>query len=143
MLFFFTPSESAKEQRIPRGIWVLGFVSLLMDLSSEMIHALLPLFMVKVLAIPVLAVGVIEGIAEGTAMISKLFSGVIADRFHRPKLLAVIGYGLSALSKPLFPFPFSTTGRYLDYGGATLLDTWLRTERYGGIECHWQLAAMR
>lgn len=88
---------------IPAGIWVLGFVSLLMDLSSEMIHALLPLFMVKALGTPVIAVGLIEGIAEGTAMVTKLFSGVVADRFRRPKLLAVLGYGLSALSKPLFP----------------------------------------
>lgn len=88
---------------IPQGIWVLGFVSLLMDLSSEMVHALLPLFMVKALGTPVLAVGLIEGIAEGTAMVTKLFSGVVADRFRKPKLLAVLGYGLSALSKPLFP----------------------------------------
>jgi MFS family permease len=88
---------------IPAGIWVLGFVSLFMDLSSEMIHALLPLFMVKALGTPVIAVGLIEGIAEGTAMVTKLFSGVIADRFRRPKLLAILGYGLSALSKPLFP----------------------------------------
>ena len=118
MFFFFTPPEAAKEQRIPRGIWVLGFVSLLMDLSSEMIHALLPLFMVKVLATPVLAVGLIEGIVEGTAMISKLFSGVVADRFRRPKLLAVIGYGLSALSKPLFPLA-SGLGMLI---GARILD---------------------
>lgn len=89
--------------RIPRGIWVLGFVSLFMDLSSEMIHALLPLYMVKVLAVPVIAVGLIEGIAEATAMVTKLFSGAVADHFRTPKLLAVLGYGLSALSKPLFP----------------------------------------
>jgi MFS family permease len=95
----FTPDAI----RIPTGIWVLGFVSLLMDLSSEMIHALLPLFMVKALGTPVIAVGVIEGIAEGTAMVTKLFSGVLADRFRKPKLLALLGYGLSALSKPLFP----------------------------------------
>ena len=74
-----------------------------MDLSSEMIHALLPLFMVKALGIPVIAVGLIEGIAEGTATVTKLFSGVVADRLRKPKLLAVLGYGLSALSKPLFP----------------------------------------
>ena len=94
---------------IPRGIWVLGFVSLLMDLSSEMIHAILPLFMVKALGIPVIAVGLIEGIAEGTAMVTKLFSGVVSDRFRRPKLLAVLGYGLSALSKPLFPLASGLT----------------------------------
>ena len=74
-----------------------------MDLSSEMIHALLPIYMVKVLATPVLAVGLIEGVAEATAMITKLFSGVIADHLRRRKLLALLGYGLSALSKPLFP----------------------------------------
>jgi MFS family permease len=82
---------------------MLGFVSLLMDLSSEMIHALLPLFMVKTLGTPVIAVGLIEGIAEGTATVTKLFSGVVSDRLRKPKLLAVLGYGLSALSKPLFP----------------------------------------
>ena len=103
---------------IPRGIWVLGFVSLLMDLSSEMIHAILPLFMVKALGTPVIAVGLIEGIAEGTAMVTKLFSGVIADRMRKPKLLAVLGYGLSALSKPLFPLasglPLLISARFID-----------------------------
>ena len=103
---------------IPRGIWVLGFVSLLMDLSSEMIHAILPLFMVKALGTPVIAVGLIEGIAEGTAMITKLFSGVIADRMRKPKLLAVLGYGLSAFSKPLFPLasglPLLISARFID-----------------------------
>ena len=74
-----------------------------MDLSSEMIHALLPLFMVKGLGTPVIAVGLIEGVAEGTAMVTKLFSGIVSDGFRKPKLLAVLGYGLSALSKPLFP----------------------------------------
>jgi len=103
---------------IPRGIWVLGFVSLLMDLSSEMIHAILPLFMVKALGTPVIAVGLIEGISEGTAMVTKLFSGVIADRMRKPKLLAVLGYGLSALSKPLFPLasglPLLISARFID-----------------------------
>jgi Na+/melibiose symporter-like transporter len=69
-----------------------------MDLSSEMIHAILPLFMVKALGTPVIAVGLIEGIAEGTAMVTKLFSGVIADRMRKPKFLAVLGHELSALS---------------------------------------------
>ncbi len=106
MTLFFHPPEERKGSRIPQipqGVWVLGFVSLFMDLSSEMIHALLPLYMVQVLATPVLAVGAIQGIVEGTAMMTKLFSGVISDHFRRPKLLAVLGYGLSALSKPLFP----------------------------------------
>lgn len=90
-------------RRIPAGIWALGFVSLLMDVSSEMIHALLPIYMVTVLGTSALAVGVIEGIAEATASIVKVFSGALSDWLGRRKLLAVIGYGLAALTKPVFP----------------------------------------
>jgi MFS family permease len=82
---------------------VLGLVSLLMDLSSETIHSLMPLFMVSVLGASALAVGFIEGIAEGTASIAKLFSGAISDRMGRRKPLILLGYGLAAFSKPLFP----------------------------------------
>ncbi len=81
----------------------LGFVSLAMDLSSEMIHALLPLFMVGTLGLSVAAVGLIDGIAEATASIAKVFSGWVSDRLGRRKPLILLGYGLAALSKPLFP----------------------------------------
>ncbi|MBE9605596.1 MFS transporter [Acetobacteraceae bacterium H6797] len=92
-----------RRARIPGGIWALGFVSLLMDVSSEMIHALLPIYMVAVLGTSVLAVGIIEGIAEATAAIVKIFSGAISDWLGKRKLLAVIGYGLGAITKPIFP----------------------------------------
>ena len=88
---------------IPRGIWVLGLVSLTMDLSSELIHALLPLYMAGVLGASTLTIGIIEGIAEATALIVKLFSGVLSDLFRRRKPLAVLGYGLAALTKFIFP----------------------------------------
>jgi MFS family permease len=88
---------------IPRGIWALGLVSLAMDLSSELIHALLPLYMAGVLGASTLTIGIIEGIAEATALIVKLFSGVLSDLFRRRKPLAVLGYGLAALTKFIFP----------------------------------------
>ena len=88
--------------RMPRAIWILGFVSLLMDVSSELIHSLLPVFLVTTLGASALAVGVIEGLGEATALIVKVFSGVLSDRWGRRKGLAVLGYGLGALSKPLF-----------------------------------------
>jgi len=89
--------------KIPRSVWALGFVSMFMDISSEMIHALLPLYMVTVLGTSVVAVGVIEGIAEATASITKVFSGALSDRLGKRKLLTVLGYGLGALTKPVFP----------------------------------------
>jgi len=89
--------------RIPRGIWALGFVSMLMDISSEMIHALLPVYLVTVLGVSTLAVGFIEGIAEATASITKVFSGALSDWLGKRKLLAAIGYGLAAMTKPVFP----------------------------------------
>ena len=95
------PAKSASA-RIPAGIWVLGFVSMLMDISSEMIHSLLPLFMVGTLGMSVLMVGLIEGLAESTALIVKVFSGTLSDYLGKRKALAVLGYGLGALSKPLF-----------------------------------------
>jgi MFS family permease len=87
---------------IPRGVWMLGFVSLLMDVSSEMIHSLLPLFMVSTLGASALTVGVIEGLAESTALIVKIFSGALSDYLGKRKGLAVLGYALGAFSKPLF-----------------------------------------
>ena len=89
-------------RQIPRGIWVLGFVSLLMDISSEMVHSLLPLFMVTTLGASALLVGVVEGLAESTALVVKVFSGTLSDYLGRRKGLAVLGYGLGALTKPLF-----------------------------------------
>lgn len=89
-------------QKIPAGVWVLGFVSLLMDISSEMIHSLLPLFMVSTLGASVLVVGLIEGLAESTALIVKVFSGALSDYLGKRKGLALFGYALGALTKPLF-----------------------------------------
>jgi len=88
---------------IPRGVWVLGFVSLFMDVSSEMIHALLPIFVTGTLGASVLLLGLIEGVAEATAQVSKLFSGLLSDRWRSRKGLALAGYGLAAIVKPLFP----------------------------------------
>jgi len=87
---------------IPQGVWILGFVSLLMDVSSELIHSLLPMFMVGTLGAGALTVGVIEGLAESTALIVKIFSGVLSDYLGKRMALAVFGYGLAALTKPLF-----------------------------------------
>ncbi len=92
--------------RIPGGVWVLGFVSLLMDASSELIHALLPLYMVGPLGASVMLVGIIEGIAEALAMIVKVFSGYWSNIMRHRKPLVLLGYGLAAISKLAFPlFP--------------------------------------
>ncbi|MBV8687261.1 MAG: MFS transporter [Alphaproteobacteria bacterium] len=88
---------------MPRTVWALGLVSLFMDLSSEIIHGLLPLFLTVTLGASVAMVGLIDGIAEATASISKVFSGWLSDRIGRRKPLILLGYGLAALSKPLFP----------------------------------------
>jgi MFS family permease len=96
-------TRQASWRDIPTGVWALGFVSLLMDISSEMIHALLPVYMVTVLGTSALTVGIIEGIAEATAAITKVFSGALSDWLGKRKLLAAIGYGLAAFSKPIFP----------------------------------------
>jgi len=109
------PTDS---RRLPAAIWALGFVSLLMDISSEMIHSLLPVFMVTVLGTSIWAVGLIEGAAEATALIVKVFSGVLSDYWGKRKPLAVLGYGLGAASKPLFALA-STTGLVL---AARLID---------------------
>jgi len=88
---------------VPRGIWALGFVSLFMDISSEMIHALLPAYLVTALGASTLTVGILEGVAEATASLTKVFSGALSDWLGQRKLLAIIGYGLAALTKPVFP----------------------------------------
>ncbi|ODU34706.1 MFS transporter [Sphingopyxis sp. SCN 67-31] len=87
---------------IPRTVWALGFVSMFMDISSEIIHALLPLFLTATLGVSVAVVGLIDGVAEATASITKIFSGYLSDRMGKRKPLILIGYGLGALSKPLF-----------------------------------------
>jgi len=108
-------------REIPGGVWTLGFVSLLMDISSEMIHALLPLYLVTVLGMSMLTVGVIEGIAEATASIVKIFSGALSDWLGKRKLLAAFGYGLAAFTKPVFPLATSISwivaARFVDRVG--------------------------
>lgn len=103
---------------MPRGVWALGFVSMFMDISSEMVHSLLPAFLVGTLGASVILVGLIEGIAESTASITKIFSGWLSDRLGKRKWLAVLGYGLGALTKPVFPMavtPFEVLGaRFAD-----------------------------
>ena len=89
-------------RRLPVSIWALGFVSMLMDISSEMIHSLLPIFMVGTLGASALTVGIIEGVGESTALIVKVFSGTLSDYLGRRKQIAVVGYAMGALSKPLF-----------------------------------------
>ena len=94
---------------IPRNVWVLGIVSLLMDLSSEMILSILPIFLVTGLGISVLSLGLIEGLAEGVASMIKAFSGALSDYLKKRKILMVIGYGLSALTKPFFALASTAT----------------------------------
>ncbi|WP_422775644.1 MFS transporter [Pseudomonas mediterranea] len=113
-----SPRINVERLRIPRTIWALGFVSLFMDLSSELVHSLVPVFLVTTLGASALTVGIIEGIAESTAMLVKIFSGAISDFIGRRKGLLLLGYGLAALTKPLFPLAHSVevvfTARILD-----------------------------
>ena len=104
--------------RIPAGVWVLGGVSMLMDISSEMIHSLLPLFMATTLGTSVVIIGLIEGLAEATALMIKVFSGMFSDYIGKRKGLALLGYGMGALSKPLFALA-STSGLVF---GARMMD---------------------
>jgi MFS family permease len=113
-----TKNNGSVLSQIPSGVWILGFVSMLMDISSEMIHSLLPLFMVGTLGASVFMVGVIEGLAESTALIVKVFSGALSDYLGKRKGLAVFGYALGAVSKPLFAIApvigVVLTARFLD-----------------------------
>jgi len=93
----------AKRSKLPRTVWILGIVSLLMDLSSEIYHALLPAFLTVTLGLPVAAMGALDGFAEATASMAKLVSGRLSDRQQRRKPWIVLGYGMAAFSKPLFP----------------------------------------
>ena len=110
--------------QLPKGVWALGFVSLLMDVSSEMVHSLLPMFMATVLGANAFSIGLIEGLAESTALVVKVFSGVLSDYFGRRKPLALLGYGLGACSKPLFALAPSlgwvVTARLIDRVGKGL-----------------------
>lgn len=110
--------QGAASGRIPAGVWALGFVSMLMDVSSEMIHALLPVYLTVALGASALTVGVIEGIAEATASIVKVFSGALSDWLGKRKALAAFGYGLAAFTKPIFPLSPSiewlTAARFVD-----------------------------
>ncbi len=98
-----TKTPTKKLSKIPRSIWALGFVSLFMDTSSELIHSLLPIFMVSTLGASMAYVGIVEGIAESTSLIVKIFAGTLSDYLRKRKLLTMIGYGIAAFTKPLFP----------------------------------------
>lgn len=106
------------KNHIPKTVWALGVVSLFMDLSSELVHGLLPVYMTTVLGASMVAVGLVEGIAEATASITKVFSGTLSDFIGRRKPLVVFGYALAALSKPLFPLagsvPMVLAARFMD-----------------------------
>lgn len=106
------------DTRIPRTVWILGFVSLLMDVSSEMIQTLLPLYLVSGLGVSAVVVGLIEGASVAVAMATKMFAGVLSDRIGNRKHLVVLGYGLGALSKPFFPLADSA----LTIMGAKFID---------------------
>jgi MFS family permease len=103
---------------IPRTVWTLGFVSLFMDLSSELVHSLLPVFLVSTLGASVMTVGLIEGASEAATLIAKVFSGALSDFFRRRKGLILLGYGMAVLTKPLFPLAMSAetvfAARFLD-----------------------------
>lgn len=120
------PQSRPSRGAVPRGIWALGCVSLLMDISSEMTHSLLPVFLVSTLGASAATIGIIEGIAEATASIGKVFSGAFSDHIGRRKLLVVIGYGVAALTKPLFPLATSPAwvllARFLDRIGKGIRD---------------------
>jgi MFS family permease len=111
----------ATPKKIPRTVWALGLVSMFMDISSEMIHSLLPIFLVSTLGASAALLGIVEGVAEATASFTKVFSGLLSDRLGKRKLLAVIGYGLAAITKPVFPLavtPFEVlAARFVDRVG--------------------------
>ena len=111
-------ATDTRPPRLPTAIWILGLVSLLMDVSSEMIHSLLPMFMVGSLGASMVTVGIVEGVAESTALIVKVFSGALSDYVGKRKGLAVLGYAMGALSKPLFALA-SSSGLVL---GARFID---------------------
>lgn len=111
-------SANGSLRTLPAGVWVLGLASLMMDASSELIHSLLPVFMGTVLGVSMLTIGIIEGVAEATAAVVRVFSGTVSDYLGRRKAPVVIGYGLAALTKPVFPLATSVGwvfgARFLD-----------------------------
>jgi len=111
-------AKATSRRRLPGTVWALGFTSLFMDISSELIHGLLPLFLVVTLGASPIVLGVVEGIAEATAYIARVFSGWLSDTLQRRKALAVAGYGLAAITKPLFPIAHAVwlvaLARFLD-----------------------------
>jgi len=112
------PGAKPPPPRMPRAIWALGLVSMLMDVSSELIHSLLPMFMLTALHANALTIGLVDGIGEATALVVKVFSGPLSDRWGKRKPLALLGYGLGAASKPLFALA-SSSGLVL---GARVID---------------------
>lgn len=106
---------------MPRAIWTLGFVSLFTDIGSEMVHSLLPVLLAGSLGASALAIGLIEGAAESLVLVVKVFSGYLSDAIGRRKPLVLVGYGLAAAVKPLFPMASSigmvTAARLLDRFG--------------------------
>lgn len=118
-----TASLPSSPSRLPRAIWVLGCVSMLMDIASEMIHGLLPAWLMGTVGLSVAAVGLLDGVAEGTALFVKVFSGALSDALGRRKGLTVLGYALAAISKPLFALgsiPIVVGARLLDRIGKGL-----------------------
>ena len=113
--------EKTTAQRLPRAVWALGLTSLFMDTSSELIHGLLPIFLVVTLGASATALGVVEGIAEATAQVTRVFSGWLSDALGHRKALTVAGYGLAAITKPLFPLANSVglvlVARFVDRVG--------------------------
>jgi MFS family permease len=127
MMNFETGKISSVTWRdVPKSVWALGFVSLLMDVSSELIHSLLPVFLVTVIGTSIAVVGLIEGVAEATAAIAKVFSGALSDRIGKRKLLVGIGYGLAAVTKPVFPLASTAwevlAARFVDRVGKGIRD---------------------
>jgi len=99
----------SKLNKIPKSIWTLGIISLFMDISSEVIRSLLPIYMVSILGASIIAIGIVEGISEATFLLIRIFSGILSDYLEKRKVISVIGYAISALSKPLFPLANSVS----------------------------------
>src|SRR5512145_309290 len=114
-------TSAGRWRALPAGVWAMGLASLFMDMSSELIHSLLPVFMVTALGASMVTVGIIEGVAEATAAVVKVFSGALSDYLRRRKLLMVLGYGLAAVTKPVFPLAGSINwvfaARFIDRVG--------------------------
>ena len=112
------PSE---RPAIPRAVWTLGFVSLFTDMGSEIVHSLLPVLLATSLGASMLTIGLLEGAAEATVLFTKVFSGWASDALGRRKPLVLLGYGLAAVVKPMFPLAASVgavaTARLLDRFG--------------------------